>query len=405
MKLVNKKILLGVCGGVAAYKAPEIVRRLQDSGAEVRVVMTRGACEFVRPLTFQAVSGQEVLVELLDERAEAAMGHIELARWADLVLIAPATANTMAKVSAGVADNLITTLCLATRSPLLIAPSMNNGMWENPATQANVAQLEKRGVQLLGPASGAQACGEFGPGRMLEPSDIVAECKGRVAPSAGVTFPANTHVLLTAGPTREAIDPVRFITNHSSGKMGFQLASAAANAGASVTLVAGPVNLPTPVGVNRVDVTSAAQMHDAVLPRAAETDIFIAVAAVADYRLLEQQDHKIKKTADAMVLELTRNPDILADVAGLADKPFCVGFAAETHDVLRYARDKLERKRLDMIVANRVGVAESGFNSDDNTVEVLWQPDGSRSFGLQSKQNLAAELVALIVERYARSKV
>lgn len=397
MKLANKKILLGVCGGVAAYKAPEIVRRLQDIGAQVRVVMTHSACEFVQPLTFQAVSGQEVLVELLDERAEAAMGHIELARWADLVLIAPATANTLAKIAAGLADDLMTTLVLATRAPLLVAPSMNNAMWENRASRSVIDTLNQRDIGIIGPAAGAQACGEFGPGRMLEPLEIVEHCAQSLAPVR--PFEKPVRIVITAGPTREAIDPVRYISNHSSGKMGFALAQAALQMGAQVTLVAGPVQLTAPFGCEYLSVVSAREMHMVVMDCIDAADIFIAVAAVADYRVADQRDQKLKKSAAQMSLQLERNPDILADVASREAKPFCVGFAAETQQVQEYARGKLERKNLDMIVANQVGVDDGGFNSDNNAVEVFWG-SGSRAFGSRSKQRLAVELMQLIAERF-----
>ncbi len=401
MKLANRKILLGVCGGVAAYKAPDIVRRLQDRGAKVRVVMTRSACEFVRPLTFQAVSGEEVLVELLDERAEAAMGHIELARWADLVLIAPATANTMAKIAAGIADDLLTTLVLATRAPLLVAPSMNNAMWENQATQSALRTLVDRSAQILGPASGAQACGEYGPGRMLEPTEIAERCEQQLPVKP--LFQRPVKIVITAGPTREDIDPVRFISNHSSGKMGYALAAAALRVGAQVALVSGPVRLDAPAGAQLLSVGSARQMHEAVMGSIDDADIFIAVAAVADYRVVDQSDHKIKKTESRMSLQLERNPDILADVASAAHKPFCVGFAAETQQVEHYARDKLKRKNLDMIVANRVGVADGGFNSDNNAVEVFWD-GGSKGYGSRSKSDLAIELMVLIADRFAQGE-
>jgi len=403
MNLSNKNVLLAVTGGVAAYKAPDLVRRLRDAGAAVKVVMTESACAFIQPLTFQAVSGHEVQVDLLDERAEAAMGHIELSRWADLLLVAPATANTLARMAGGIADDLIATLYLATRSPVAVAPSMNNAMWEHPATQSNLARLSEHGVVVLGPAVGAQACGEFGPGRMLEPTELVAECAGLMAgkvDSASRLFDSATRILLTAGPTRERIDPVRFISNHSSGKMGFALAGAAADAGASVTLVSGPVHLDTPSGVQRVDVDSALQMHQAVMDRVAAHDIFIAVAAVADYRVVDQQDRKIKKTDGDLSLSLARNPDILADVATGSAKPFCVGFAAETNNVESYARDKLDRKNLDMIVANQVGVEGNGFNSDTNAVSVFFAGGGSRKFASQDKRQLARKLIDLIAEQF-----
>lgn len=393
------KVLLAVTGGIASYKAPEIVRRLVDHGFEVRVVMTRGACEFVKPLVFQAVSGHPVHTELLDEAAEAGMGHIELARWADVLLIAPATANILAKMAAGVADDLLTTICLATTAQQVIAPSMNSMMWFHAATVANVALLTTRGVEVLGPGDGSQACGETGVGRMLEPAEIAQAVVNRADVEKVDGLLRNRHVLITAGPTREDIDPVRFISNHSSGKMGFALARAAKLAGARVTLVAGPVTLETPFGVERVDVTSAAAMHDEVMQRATSADIFIAVAAVADYRVEERSDSKIKKTSADMVLKLERNPDILADVSRLERRPLCVGFAAETDNLETYAKDKMKRKNLDLIVANQVGIAGSGFNSDSNAVEVYW-PGGNRSFSSQSKRNLALELTGLIAARY-----
>ncbi len=403
------KVLLGVTGGIAAYKSPELVRRLVDHGAEVQVVMTAAAMEFVKPLVFQAVSGSPVHTELLDEQAEAGMGHIELARWADIIVIAPATANTIARLVAGIADDLLTTVCLASRSKIAIAPAMNTVMWEHPATQHNVAKLRDRGVDVLGPGSGSQACGEVGSGRLLEPMEIVhavnalfLQTKPPSAFNQETTVLSGAKVLITAGPTREDIDPVRFISNHSSGKMGFALAHAADMAGAEVTLVAGPVRLDAPVGVTRVDVISASQMHKEVMSRVFSHDIFISVAAVADYRIDQQQTSKIKKTSEDLTLTLVRNPDILADVAGSADKPFCVGFAAETEQLEKYARGKLQRKNLDMIVGNLVGGAESGFNSDQNAVDVFWS-DGQVSFSIQSKEKLAVELVSLLASRYSAS--
>jgi phosphopantothenoylcysteine decarboxylase/phosphopantothenate--cysteine ligase len=390
--LTNRRILLGVTGGIAAYKSADLVRRLQDLGASVRVVMTKAAQEFITPLTLQALSGHPVHTDLLDPAAEAAMGHIELARWADLVLVAPATADFIARLAHGHADDLLTTLCLATPAPIAIAPAMNQGMWRDVATQANLGTLRERQVMLFGPAEGSQACGDVGPGRMLEPLEI--------AQRAAAVFPSRMldgkRVLITAGPTREAIDPVRFISNHSSGKMGFALAEAAAAAGAQVTLVAGPVNLATPEQVERVDVDSAQQMYDAVMARVDACDVFIASAAVADYRPRLVADQKIKKQhSEAMTIELVRNPDIVASVAARDPHPFTVGFAAETRDVEGYARDKLERKKLDMIVANDVAAAGIGFNSDNNAVTVLW-PGGEARFGERAKSVLARELVALI---------
>ncbi len=392
------KVLLAVTGGIACYKSPEIVRRLVDNGVEVRVIMTHSACEFIKPLVFQAVSGFPVHTELLDEQAEAGMGHIELARWADVLLIAPATANTLAKMVAGTADDLLSTVCLATTATQIVAPAMNSMMWYHAATQANIETLQSRNVTVLGPGEGSQACGETGVGRMLEPADIVRALVDLKDQSGVDKTLAGKQVLITAGPTREDVDPVRFISNHSSGKMGFALARAASIAGARVTLVAGPVSLDTPAGVSRVDVTSAESMHKAVMQVVSEADVFIAVAAVADYRVAEQSESKIKKTSADMVLRLERNPDILADVSALPNRPVCIGFAAETDNLEGYARDKLTRKNLDMIIANRVGVAGNGFNSDKNAVEVFW-PDGHQSFTARSKQSLALELIGLISTR------
>lgn len=406
--MLSKKIILGVTGGIAAYKVPELVRRLIDHGAEVQVVMTEGACEFVRPLVFQAVSGNEVHTELLDEKAEAGMGHIELARWADIVLIAPATANTLAKLSAGIADDLLSTVCLATTAPVVVAPAMNTVMWEHAATTANIETLKDRAVRVLGPGVGSQACGETGAGRMLEPDDIVAMLNGQ-SPDVQSTDTAGAHasdalqdieILITAGPTRERIDPVRFLSNHSSGKMGFALAAAAKAAGAEVTLVSGPVNLATPNGVKRIDVASARDMQSEVMSRVKPNSIFISVAAVADYRVAEQSDEKIKKSDDDLTLTLVRNPDILAAVASSAERPFCVGFAAETQNLEHYARSKLEKKNLDMIIANLVGNGRT-FGKDDNAVEVFWRDGGAQSFALQSKTTLAIRLVNLIAERFS----
>ncbi len=393
------KVLLGVTGGIACYKSPEIVRRLADHGIEVRVVMTHAACEFIKPLVFQAVTGKPVSLDLLDEDAEAGMGHIELARWADVFLVAPATANTIARMTAGLADDLLSTICLATTAKQVIAPAMNSMMWHHPATNANLAMLKARGVQILEPAAGSQACGETGVGRMQEPDEIVQAIVVMQKPAIDSAVMDGVNVLITAGPTREDIDPVRFISNHSSGKMGFALAEAAKSAGANVTLVAGPVRLSTPAGVNRIDVISARDMHTEVMQRATDSDIFISVAAVADYRVTEQSDNKIKKSSDDMVLTLTRNADILADVAALPARPMCVGFAAETQNLEEYARGKLKRKKLDMIIANLVGGSATGFNSDQNAVEVFWA-DGGQSFSARSKQSLSVDLVELIASHY-----
>jgi phosphopantothenoylcysteine decarboxylase/phosphopantothenate--cysteine ligase len=392
--LTNRHILLGITGGIAAYKAAELTRRLQNLGATVRVVMTKAAQQFITPLTLQALSGNPVHTDLLDPAAEAAMGHIELARWADLVVIAPASADFIARLAHGHADDLLTTLCLATPAPIAIAPAMNQGMWRDTSTQANIALLRERQVHLWGPADGEQACGDIGPGRMLEP-DQLAQLAADVFPSRLLD---GKRVLITAGPTREAIDPVRYISNHSSGKMGFALAQAAIDAGAQVTLIAGPVVLETPKHATRIDVESAQQMYDAVMERAHGCDIFIAAAAVADYRPSIVAANKIKKQHDEMTLTLVRNPDIVSAVAQLQPKPFTVGFAAETHNVDDYARDKLERKNLDLIIANNVAQPGIGFNSDNNAVTALWR-DGELQIGERSKTLIARELIILIDRR------
>jgi phosphopantothenoylcysteine decarboxylase/phosphopantothenate--cysteine ligase len=392
--LVHKQVLLGITGGIAAYKSAELVRRLRDAGATVRVVMTPAACEFITPLTLQALSGQPVHLDLLDPAAEAAMGHIELARWADVVLVAPASADFMARVAAGIADDLLSTLCLATQAPLLFAPAMNQAMWSNAATQQNLKTLASRGVRFAGPAEGAQACGDTGPGRMLEVPDLVSAAIGVFAggPLTGV------RVMLTAGPTREAIDPVRYISNSSSGKMGFALAAAAAEAGANVTLVAGPVSLPTPAGVSRIDVVTAAEMHTAVMTRVADCDVFIGCAAVADYRAADIAPQKIKKTGETLELHLVRNPDIIAAVAAHRPRPFTVGFAAETNDLLVHARQKLERKGLDLVIANDVSRSDIGFGSDHNEVQVV-SITGESAPLAGTKRAVARALIAEISHR------
>ena len=395
-RLPNRRIVLGVAGGIAAYKAADLVRRLRDRNFEVRVVMTAAAREFVVPLTFQALSSNPVHCDLLDEQAEAGMGHIELARWADLVLIAPATANVLARLAHGFADDLLTTLCLATTAPVVVAPAMNQQMWQAGATRANVLALLERGVAMLGPGEGDQACGEIGPGRMLEPDEIAARIAARFRGGAleGV------EVLVTAGPTREALDPVRYLTNHSTGKMGYAVAVAAAEAGARVSLVSGPTALPAPPGVERIDVTSAEDMYTKVMARAARCDIFIAAAAVGDYRPARCAGQKIKKEDGPATLDLVRTPDIAAGVAAMDGGPFTVGFAAETESVQAHAQDKLERKGLDMIAANRVGLPDRGFASDRNALSVLWRDGGSRELGLAPKAELARSLIALVAERY-----
>lgn len=397
--LQGVNILLGVSGGIAAYKAPDLVRRLRERGAEVQVVMTQGAQQFVTATTFQAVSGRPVRADLWDPAAEAAMGHIELARWADLVLIAPATADLLARVAAGRADDLLTTLLLATAAPVAVAPAMNSLMWTKPATQQNVAALRARAVVVIGPGHGSQACGETGDGRMSEPLEIVAAIEAmlatRGAPPTGVL--SGRKLVITAGPTREAIDPVRYISNRSSGKMGFALAEAARAAGAEVVLVAGPVALSTPPDVQRIDVQTAAQMHAAVMAAIGDADVFIGTAAVADYRPSEIAVRKIKKSGERITMELERTADILADVAALPKRPFTVGFAAETHDVEAYAKEKLERKGLDMIAANEVGDGKA-FDCDENALIVLW-PEGRQQLPSASKRELARELIALIAAK------
>jgi phosphopantothenoylcysteine decarboxylase/phosphopantothenate--cysteine ligase len=385
------RILLGVTGGIAAYKSPDLVRRLRERGAEVQVVMTEGAKQFVTPLTFQAVSGREVRDSLWDREAEAAMGHIELARWADAVLVAPATAEFLAKLVQGRADDLLTTLCLATASPVHVAPAMNQQMWANPATQANVDMLRSRGVSVLGPGRGDQACGETGEGRMLEPAELATLVLS--GPSAARPL-AGLKVVVSAGPTREAIDPVRFISNRSSGKMGYAVAQAAHESGADVILVSGPVALPSPAGVTRIWAESARQMHEAVHAALEGADVYIGTAAVADYEPAEVAPQKIKKRSDTMTLELVRAPDILASVAARADRPFVVGFAAETQDVEANARAKLEGKRLDMIAANRVGEGVA-FDQDQNALLVLW-PGGREELATCGKLELARRLVGRI---------
>lgn len=390
-------MLLGVTGSIAAYKSPDIVRRLRERGAEVRVVMTASAEKLVSPAVFQAVSGEPVRGELWDPQAEAAMGHIELARWADIVLIAPATANIIAELAAGSAANLLTTLCLATDAPITLAPAMNQAMWSDPATQANCDLLRKRNMRFIGPEAGSQACGDVGTGRMSEPADIVSYLlrDGAVGPFAGLK------VLVSAGPTREAIDPVRFVSNRSSGKMGFAVARAAAEAGARVTLIAGPVSLATPPGIERVDVESTQQMYDAAMQRIAGMDIYIGAAAISDYSPRMPVTQKIKKSADTFTLEMVKSPDLLASIAALKDGPFTVGFAAETEKLEQYATDKLNRKKLDMIVANLVG-EKLCFDADDNEVVVLW-PGGRLQLPRASKPEVARLLIESIARLYRQS--
>jgi phosphopantothenoylcysteine decarboxylase/phosphopantothenate--cysteine ligase len=392
--LTNKRILLGVTGGIAAYKSADTVRRLREAGAEVRVVMTAGAAEFITALTLQAVSGHPVYQHLLDTDAEAGMGHIELARWADAVLVAPASANFMARLAQGRADDLLSAVCLATESPVAVAPAMNQQMWNNSATQANLATLKKNGIRIFGPAEGSQACGEVGPGRMLEPAELVTLMADLF--TAGELD--GLRVVVTAGPTWEAIDPVRGLTNRSSGKMGYAVAQAAMEAGANVMLISGPTALPDPERVHTVRVESAQEMHDAVHAQIADADIFIGVAAVADYRPARTVGEKIKKTEAKMTFELERTPDILASVAALKPAPFTVGFAAETENLEQHARQKLEAKKLDLVAANRVG-ADLGFGTDENSL-LLVEPGAVTELPMQPKAKLARALVRHIAARY-----
>ncbi|MDF2179288.1 bifunctional phosphopantothenoylcysteine decarboxylase/phosphopantothenate--cysteine ligase CoaBC [Aliiglaciecola sp. CAU 1673] len=393
--LINKNILLGISGGIAAYKTPDLVRKLKAKGANVRVVLTPSAKEFVSPLALQAVSSLPVSMEMLDPAAEAAMGHIELAKWADMILIAPASANIIARLTAGMADDLLTTLCLASDAPLFIAPAMNQQMYRAAVTQQNLATLRSRGVTCFGPAQGEQACGDVGPGRMLEPMELADLMEQQCQPA----LLQGLKLMITAGPTREAIDPVRYLSNHSSGKMGYALARAAALMGAEVNLVSGPVNLPAPSGCTLLKADSALQMHDQVMAKIQEMDIFIGCAAVADYRPAQVTTQKIKKSNDELTLTLIKNPDILADVAASSKPPFTVGFAAETQDVGQYAKDKMVRKRLNMIAANDVSKQNSGFNSELNALSVYW-PGGEQHLPLCDKLTLATQLLTLIAQRY-----
>lgn len=399
MGLAGKKILLGVSGGIAAYKAPELVRRLRDRGAEVRVMMTEGAKAFITPLSLQAVSGYPVFDDLLDPAAEAAMGHIELAKWADLIILAPATADLIARVTAGMANDLVTTSCLASAAPIAVVPAMNQQMYRAAVTQQNLQTLHARGLLIWGPDSGSQACGDVGPGRMLDPLQIVDHAVQWASP---VNDLQHINIMITAGPTREALDPVRYLTNKSSGKMGFSIATAAAKRGANVTLVAGPVNLTTPTGVKRIDVTTALEMQSAVMGKIDQQHIFIASAAVADYRAAEIAAEKIKKQGgdDNVTLQLIKNPDIVAGVAALQKgRPFVVGFAAETQNVEEYARQKRVRKNLDLICANDVAKAGQGFDSDTNALHLFWQ-EGEKHLPLSDKSLLGQQLLDEIVSRY-----
>ncbi|MCH6564571.1 MAG: bifunctional phosphopantothenoylcysteine decarboxylase/phosphopantothenate--cysteine ligase CoaBC [Proteobacteria bacterium] len=396
--MLKKKILLGVTGGIAAYKSAELIRLIIKSGAEVRVVMTKAATEFVQPLTYQALSGHRVYTDIFDAEADSAMDHIELARWADLMIVAPASADFIAKMRNGYADNLLLTLCLASKQPVAIAPAMNQQMYANRATQDNIKQLASRAVLIWGPDDGEQACGDTGPGRMLEPTELFE----RVAEYLSPGKLDGKNVLITAGPTREPIDPVRYISNRSTGRMGYALAQAAHQAGAGVTLVSGPVNLDAPSGVERISVSSAIEMRDAVIERVAKVDIFIACAAVSDYRVEQVAAQKIKKTTQKIKLELIPNPDIVSEVTRLKNKPFTLGFAAETEKLEQHAVEKLQRKNLDMIAANRVAAEQTGFESDTNELTVIW-PDGQRLLTLNDKNEIAKQLIDLVAERYNAS--
>ena len=395
---IDKNIVVGISGGIAAYKAAELVRSLIKAGATVRVCMTAAATQFITPLTLQALSGNPVHTDLLDTHAEAGMGHIELARWADKIIIAPTSADLMARLATGMANDLLSTICLATKAPIHLAPAMNKAMWENVATQSNRQILIQRGFHLHGPATGEQACGEIGVGRMLEPDDIITQCFHHKSPKNKTLPLSGKHVLLTAGPTREAIDPVRYITNRSSGKMGYSIAIAAQALGATVTIISGPVVLEPPQGVKVIRVESAAEMHAATIKAAKTADIFIATAAVSDFSTKEIFTKKIKKSGEHLHLQLKQNADILADVSHQNTHLFTVGFAAETDHLIEYARRKLQRKNLDLIVANPVGEGK-GFDQATNQLEIIWQ-DGHISLPEKEKQLLAYELMDIIVKRY-----
>ena len=402
MSLSGKNILLGITGGIAAYKCPDLVRHLKKAGAQVRVVLTESASHFVAPMTLQAVSGNAVSKELFDPTAELSMSHIELAKWADLVLIAPATANIIAKMANGIADDLLSTMCLATPAKIVIAPAMNQQMYKAAATQQNLATLESRNTLILGPDEGFQACGDIGPGRMVEPTTIVESINNYFQANSEL---AGTTITITAGPTIEELDPVRYISNYSSGKMGFAIAKAAAEMGATVNLISGPVNLTTPDNVNRINVKSAKQMYDEALVLAKKSTIFISCAAVADYRAETIAKNKIKKTDDSneLVIKLVKNPDIVASIARLKEhRPFVVGFAAETNDVKAYALKKLTTKNLDLICANDVSDQNIGFNSDQNALTLYWQ-NGEQTLPLSSKQQLAKQLLQAVITRYKAS--
>ncbi len=393
--IIKKNILIGVTGGIAAYKSADLIRQLIKAGAEGRVVMTPAAAEFVQPLTYQALSGHKVYTEIFDAEAESAMDHIELARWADLIVVAPASANFIAKLLDGYADNLLLTLCLASKQAVAIAPAMNQQMYLNQATQDNIQRLKGRGVKVWGPAQGEQACGDVGPGRMLEPDEIMVLIDENFKPGKL----SGKRVLITAGPTHEAIDPVRYIGNRSTGKMGYALARAAHQAGAGVTLISGPVSLDSPTGVERIEVGSALEMRDAVIKQVSQADIFIACAAVADYRVADVAPQKLKKSGQNLQLELIPNPDIVSEVTALDSKPFTMGFAAETEELERNAAEKLKRKNLDMIAANQVGVEQTGFESNTNEILVMW-PGGQQLLALDDKNTIAKQLIDLLADHY-----
>ena len=399
MNLSGKRIVVGITGGIAAYKTIEFIRLLRKAEVEVRVVLTPAAAEFVTPLTLQAISGNVVAQSLLDPQAELAMGHIELAKWGDALVIAPASADFIARMTVGMANDLLSTICLATDAPIFLVPAMNQQMFRQSITQENLAALSARGVQLIGPNSGFQACGDVGAGRMSEPAEIFTALSDFFTQSQDLQ---GLSVAITAGPTREPIDPVRYISNHSSGKMGFAIAEAFAKRGANVTLISGPVNLPTPQNVNRINVISAQEMRQIALESAVKNQIFIGCAAVADYRVAEVAEQKIKKSGDEISLKLIKNPDIIADVGHLSEnRPFTVGFAAETQNVADYAKDKLQRKNLDMICANDVSGGKV-FDSDDNALQLFWK-DGNKTLALKTKTDLAADLVNEIVAHYQKT--
>lgn len=397
MSLVGKHIVLGVSGGIAAYKAPDLVRRLRDQGAEVRVVMTEAAKAFITPLSLQAVSGFPVSEDLLDPAAEAAMGHIELGKWADLLILAPATADLIARLAAGMANDLLTTICLATPAAVAVAPAMNQQMYRSLSVQHNLNTLRQRAVMIWGPESGSQACGDIGPGRMSEPLTLVDyACRW----AEKISDLQHLNIMITAGPTREAIDPVRYISNHSSGKMGFAIASAAASRGANVTLVAGPVNLPTPERVKRTDVITALEMEQTVMAHIHQQHIFIGCAAVADYRVTNIASEKIKKQSDEMMIKMVKNPDIITSVASMSShRPYVVGFAAETRNVEEYAQQKRRQKNLDLICANDVSQHGQGFNSDNNALHLFWQ-QGDKRLPLCDKTSLSQALLDEIISLY-----